>query len=119
MFSSKNHIMMITLFVFLAAATLMAAVGGSARFSVEKPLFAAGTEIAPGQYDVKWKSEGQEASVVFTLVGKPNGIKVQGKVEQADKKYEFNSMAIGKDSADRLAIKQLQFSGKNIRIIFE
>ena len=118
MFIRKNHIMMVAFLVLLTATVLMAA-GGSAKFTVERPLFAAGTEIAPGRYNVQWESNGQEASVVFTPVGKPNGIKVQGKVEEADKKYEFDAMAIGKDSADRLSIKQLQFSGKNIRIIFE
>jgi hypothetical protein len=118
MFNSKNHIRMFTLLVLLTATVLMAA-GGSARFQVEKPLFAAGTEIAPGDYNVKWEPKGEEASVVFTPVGKPKGITVQGKIEQADKKYEFDSMAVGKDSAGRLAIKQLQFGGKKIRIVFE
>lgn len=118
MFNNKKCIGMAALLVLLVATALMAA-GGSAKFTVVNPLFAAGTEIAPGQYNVKWEAKGQEASVLFTLVGKPNGIKVQGKVEQADKKYEFSSMAIGKDSAGRPAIKQLQFGGKDIRIVFE
>ena len=118
MFISKKQMMMSALLILLAATILMAS-GGSARFTASKSLFAAGTEIAQGQYDVKWEANGSDASVVFTPVGKAKGITVKGKIEQADKKFESNSMAIGKDSSDRPAIKNLQFSGKNIRIVFE
>lgn len=115
MFKSKNLII-VALLVLLTAAPILAAEEGSARFTVVQPLFASGTEIKPGKYDVKWDSTGE---VTFAFVGKPGGIKVQGKIEESEKQYDFNSMATGKDAAGRPAIKQLQFRGKNIRIVFE
>jgi hypothetical protein len=109
-----KHLIIVTLLVFFIAAPIIAA-EESARFAVVETLYASGTEIKPGKYDVKWDDKGE---VTFSLVGKPGGIKVQGKIEEVDKKYDYNSMAVGKDSAGRPAIKQLQFRGKNIRIVF-
>jgi hypothetical protein len=119
MFNRKNLIVTITLFIILAAGVLMAAEGGNAKFAIVRPLFVAGTEIKVGQYDVKWEAGSQDTAVIFTPVGKSEGIKVQGKFEEVAKKFENNSMAIGKDAAGRDAIKQLQFSGRNFRIVFE
>jgi hypothetical protein len=113
--SKIKHLIIVTLLVFLIAAPIIAA-EESARFAVVETLYASGTEIKPGKYDVKWETNGE---VTFGFIGKPGGIKIQGKLEESDKKYDYNSMAVGKDSAGRPAIKQLQFRGKNIRIVFE
>jgi hypothetical protein len=118
MFNSKKLIVMVTLFLLLAS-TIIALESGNARFAATRTIFAAGTELKAGQYDVKWESNGQDTTVVFTPVGTRTEIKVQGKVENSEKKYEYNSMVTGKDSAGRDAIKQLQFKGNNVRIIFE
>ena len=107
-----KNLIIVSLLVLFVAAPIMAA----ARFAVVETLYASGTEIKPGKYDVSWDASGE---VTFGFIGKPGGIKVHGKIEEVDKKYDYNSMAIGKDSAGRPAIKQLQFSGKNIRIVFE
>ena len=61
----------------------------------------------------------QEADVTFEPVGKTGGITVKGTLEEVDKKFNLNSVAIGKDSQGRDAILQLQFSGKKIRINFD
>jgi hypothetical protein len=110
-----KNLVVFMLLVFFIAAPIIAAVE-VARFNVADTYFAAGTEIKPGRYDVKWESNGE---VTFGFVGKPGGIKVQGKIEEGDKKYDANNIIIGKDSAGRSAIKQLQFKGKNVRIVFE
>jgi hypothetical protein len=109
-----KHLIFVTLLVFFIAAPIIAA-EETARFAVVETLYASGTEIKPGKYDVKWDDKGE---VTFGFIGKPGGITVQGKIEEVDKKYDYNSMAVGKDSAGRPAIKQLQFRGKNIRIVF-
>jgi uncharacterized protein (TIGR02588 family) len=118
MFNSKKLIVMVTLFLLLAA-TIIAAENGKARFAATRTIFAAGTELKAGQYDVKWEANGQETTVLFTPVGTRTEIKVQGKVEQSEKKYDYNSMVTGKDSAGRDAVKELQFKGNNVRIVFE
>jgi hypothetical protein len=110
-----KNLIIVTLLVLCIAAPIIAA-EEAARFAVVETVYASGTEIKPGKYDVKWDSKGE---VTFGFVGKPGGITVQGKIEEVDKKYDYNSMATGKDSAGRPAIKQLQFRGKNIRIVFE
>jgi hypothetical protein len=119
MFKCKNLIMLSMLLVILASTSIMAVDGGSAKFVVTRPLFAAGTEVKVGQYDVKWQPGTQTTEVTFAAVGKSLEIKLQGKIEEVETKYDYNSMVIGKDSAGREAIKQLQFSGKKIRIVFE
>jgi hypothetical protein len=106
----------VTLLVFFIAAPIIAAEEAGARFAVVETLYASGTEIKPGKYDVKWDDKGE---VTFGFVGKPGGIKVQGKIEEVDKKFDYNSMATAKDASGRQTIKQLQFRGKNIRIVFE
>jgi hypothetical protein len=118
MFNSKKLFVMVALFMILSTVMIFAE-GGSARFAATRPLYAAGTELKTGQYDVKWETNGQATTVIFTPVGTRTEIKVQGKVEQSDKKYDYNSMVTGKDAAGRDAVKQLQFKGNNVRIIFE
>jgi hypothetical protein len=111
-----KHLIVVTLLVFFIAAPIISAEEATARFAVVETLYASGTEIKPGKYDVKWDDKGE---VTFGFIGKPGGIKVQGKIEESEKKYDYNSMAVGKDSAGRPAIKQLQFRGRNIRIAFD
>jgi hypothetical protein len=119
MLNNKHLIMIVTLLVLLVAAPLVAADSGSASFVVTAPLYVAGSQINPGQYNVKWESHSPEATVTFTGVEKPVVIKVPGKVEQVDSKASYNSIITGKDAAGHESIKQLLFSGKNVRIIFE
>ncbi|MDI9613988.1 MAG: hypothetical protein QM330_13225 [Acidobacteriota bacterium] len=121
MFSRKNVVLMSVLFVFLLSLPLMAAQKGSARVTLTKAVFVAGTEteIKAGKYDAKWNAEGEDATVVFSPVGKPDKIEVKGKVESVDKKFEFNSLGIGTDASGRPAIKNLQLKGKTMRIVFE
>jgi hypothetical protein len=119
MFKKIASMMLVTLLILLVAAPLMSDEKGAARFNVVEPLFAAGTEIKTGQYDIKWETVATETTVEFVQIGKPSGVKVKGKIEQVNNKYDYNSIATGKDSAGRLAVKQLQFRGKNIRIVFE
>ncbi len=118
MLNSKKMIVLGVLFMLLASV-IIASESGSARFAATRTLFAGGTELKAGQYDVKWEAEGQETSVIFSPVGTRTDIKIQGKIEQSEKKYQYNSMVTGKDSQGRDAIKQLQFKGKNIKIVFE
>ncbi len=118
MFRFKNLILVVTILVLLAAP-ILAAEGGSAKFVVTRNMYVAGTEIKAGAYEVKWEPSDKSAAVTFARIGKTEEIKVQGKLEEVAKKYDFNSVAIGKDSAGREAIIQLQFSGKSIRIVFE
>ncbi len=121
MFKSKNLMMLVTLSILLAAAvsTVIAAEGsGSAKFAVTNTIFVAGNEIKPGSYDVKWEANGSDATVVFVNQGKEVA-KIPAKVEEVNKKGDYNSLAIGKDSAGHDAIKGMQFAGKKIRIVFE
>jgi len=118
MFNFKNC-MIVMLLVLLAAAPILAeATGGSAQFNVATTLFAAGTEIPPGEYTVKWKANNTEATVTFRIEGKAP-IVLKGKIQTADKKYQYDSMAVGKDSSGRDAIMALRFGGKKISIVFE
>ncbi len=120
MLNSKNLILVVSLLVLLVAAPIvMASEGGSVKFAVTQKLFVAGSEINPGQYSVSWDSGSPDATVTFTGVEKPVVIKVHGKIEQVDSKAAYNSIITGKDPAGHEAIKQLRFSGKNIRITFE
>jgi hypothetical protein len=116
---NRKRIIMATVLVLIAAAAMMAAESGSARFAATRAIFVAGTEIKAGPYDVKWEASGQDTAVIFKSVGTTHEIKVQGKIESSDKAYDYNSIVTGKDSSGRDAIKQLQFRGKNIRIVFE
>jgi hypothetical protein len=123
MVNKKNLIVVAALLVLLTVAPIMALAdsdSGSARFVVSRTLFAAGSEIPVGQYEVKWESVGDDASVVFEPRGRRGDpIKVQGKIERVERNYDFNSISMGKDSAGRDTMRQLQFRGRNIRIVFE
>jgi hypothetical protein len=121
MFKSKNTMMLITLLILLAtaASTLLAAEGsGTAKFAVTDTLFVAGNEIKPGSYDVKWEATGSDATVRFINQGKEVA-KIPAKLVDIDKKGDYNSLAVGKDSAGRDSIKGIQFAGKKVRIVFE
>lgn len=118
MFKNKNLMMLIAISLLLSAATMALAAGGSAKFAVTNTLFVAGTEIKPGSYDVKWEATGSEATVIFVNQGREVA-KIPAKLVEVDKKGDYNSLAIGKDSSGRDAIKGLQFAGKNVRIVFE
>jgi hypothetical protein len=118
MLNSKKFIMM-ALLTLLAVAPIMATENGSGRFSLAKPLFASGTEIKAGTYDIKFETNDKSASVTFMVVGKAQKIEVQGKVQSVEAKSEYDSMGVGKDSQGRDAIKRISFSGKKIQIIFE
>ncbi len=102
--------------LILAAAPIMAA-GNKVNYSVTKPVYVAGVEIQPGKYQVKWETKSPEATVVFILKGKTVAT-VQGKVEQLQKKSDYNSLIIGKDSAGRDAINALLFRNKDISVVF-
>ena len=90
---------------------------GTGKFVVDQILFAAGTEIKAGEYNVKWESHGSEVTVEFTPIGKAQGVKVPGKIVEANEKFDSNSIVIAKDPDGRDVIKELKFSG--IKIIFE
>jgi hypothetical protein len=124
MLNKKYFIVSVAFLVLLAVAPIMAAEKGSAekgsgRFVVSRTLVAAGTEIKAGEYDVKWMSHSPEATVEFTPVGKPQGVKVQGKIVGVDKKFDFDSIGIAKDPSGRETLKELQFSGKKMKIVFD
>jgi hypothetical protein len=117
MFNSRNF-MIVMLLVLLTAAPILAATSGSGTFGITTKLLAAGTEINPGEYSVKWKSNSPEATVTFITEGKAP-IVVKGKIVMGDKKFEWDSMVIVKDSSGRDVIKALQFGGKKMSIVFE
>ena len=122
---NRNHfIASVAFLILLAVAPIIAAEKGSAekgsgRFVVPRTLVIAGTEIKEGEYDVKWESHSPEATVEFTPIGKSQGVKVQGKIEEVNDKFDSNSIGIAKDPAGRGVIKELQFSGKKMKIVFE
>ncbi len=119
MSNRKNVIVIVALLIFALAVPMFAADAGKAKFAVTRPLFVGGSEVAIGTYEVQWQANGQTTDVTFSAIGKSNVIKAQGKIEQVDKKFDYNSLVIGKDAAGREAIRQLQFRGGNIRILFE
>lgn len=118
MLNSKKLIAF-ALLTLLAAAPILAMEKGSGRFSLTKPFFAAGTEIKAGTYDVKYEVNDQTASVTFMVVGKAQKTVVEGKVQRAEAKSDFNSLGVGKDSEGRDVIKRIVFRGKTIQILFE
>ena len=118
MLNRKYFIVSVAFIILLAVATLMAAEKGSGRFTVDRTLVAAGTEIKAGEYNVKWEGQGPEVTVEFAPVGKPQGVKVQGKIEAVDKKFDFDSLGIAKDQTGREVIKEIQFGGKKMKIVF-
>jgi hypothetical protein len=123
MFNRKNLVMFLAFLILLAAVPAIASENssGSSKFAVTSTLFVAGAELQAGQYEVSWQAgeDGTSTAVTFAPAGKKNGVTVQGKIENVAQKYDYNSMAIGSDATGRKVIKQLQFSGKNIRIVFE
>jgi hypothetical protein len=118
MLKSRNLMMLVTLLVFLAAVPTIALANGSAKFTIPNTLFIAGNEVKPGEYDIKWESSSPEATVTFITKEKVVA-KAQGKIVEGDKRFDFDTFLIGKDSAGRMTIKELQFSGKKFRIVFE
>jgi hypothetical protein len=129
MSNKNNFVVSVAFLILLALAPMMmaeegigrfAAKGsvekGSGRFVMDKILFAAGTKIKAGEYNVKWESHGPDAIVEFTPVGKAQGVKVPGKIVEVNEEFGSNDMVIAKDPDGRDVIKELKFSG--IKIIF-
>jgi len=124
MLNRKNIIASITFSILLAVAPTMAAkkesvTKGSGTFVVPQTLLVAGTEIQAGEYDVKWESSSSEATVQFRPVERGSEVKVQGKIEDVDKKFESNAVGISKDASGRKVLEELQFGGKKMKIVFD
>jgi ferredoxin len=90
---------------------------GSGKIVVDQIIFAAGTKIKAGEYDVKWESHGPDVTVEFTPIGKAQGVKVPGRIVEVNEKFDSDSMVIAKDPDGRNVMKELKFSG--IKILFE
>ena len=116
MFSARN-LLIITGMLTLLAAPIIAA-SGKATYQVTRPMIVAGSELQPGEYEVKWESKSPEADVTFKLNGKVVA-KVQGKIETLENKTMYNTLVIGKDSSGRESIKGLLFGDKNVKVVFE
>lgn len=117
---SRSRILLcVAAVMLLAALALQAAEKGSASFRVQNPLLVAGTEVAPGEYKVNYMSQSPEAEVTFTTPRGKLATKVQGKIVNVEKKYDFNSLVIGKDDSGRLILHAIEFGGKKYRIVFE
>jgi len=117
MLKNRNSIVLVTLLILLAAIPVTMA-KDSYQFAVSRTMYVAGTQIKAGTYEVKYEVNNSEATVMFYAFGKV-AVKVQGKVEESKKPAENNSLAIGKDSAGREAIKALLFRDKTTTIVFE
>ena len=117
MFNSRNCIIVMFVILLAAAPILAETTSGSGNFGVTTKILTAGTEINPGEYSVKWKSNSPEATVTFITEGKAP-IVVKGKIVMGDKKYDWNSIMIEKDSSGHDVLKALQFGGKKISIVF-
>jgi hypothetical protein len=116
MFINKTVTMIVALLILLAAVPVWA-LEGSAEFILSETMVCAGTEFKAGSYDVKYQSSSPEVTVTFMLKGKVIA-KIQGKIEELNKKNESSSMLIGKDASGRPVINSLQFGGKKIRVNF-
>ena len=118
-----RHMIITAIFLLiLTAVPIMAAEKGSADFDIGSAVRVAGVDIDEGRYKVAWKANGDdstEADVTFTLSGKNDEINVKGKIVRTEKKDPYTLIIFGKDSSGQKVIKQLQFSGKKIRIAFE
>lgn len=122
MLNKKHMIITVILSLILAAIPVLGADKGSASFKLSSDFRVAGEEIAKGEYKVLWETNGndpEEAEVIFKSNRKKDTVTVKGKIEQVPNKYDFNSIAIMKDSTGQKVIKQLQFGGKKFRIVFE
>jgi len=118
MLTNKRMLACAMLGIILVAALAVASPKGSSPFNVPETMLIAGKEIKAGQYDVKWESNSSEATVTFSVLGKPI-LEVKGKVVEGDKKFEANSFLIGKDASGRKVIKEIQYSGKKTSIVLE
>jgi len=119
MLNRNNLIATVAFVLLLAVAPIVAAEKGAGRFVVPRTVVVDGSEIKEGEYDVKWVSHSPEATVEFTPIGKSQGVKVQGKIEEVNEKFDSNNIGIAKDPAGRGVIKELQFGGKKMKIVFE
>lgn len=119
---NKKYITLVAmLFALMAVVPVLAAqeMHGKAKFDVPENLYVEGKALKEGQYNVSYEYTGKEAQVTFKRSGQKNTFTIKGTVQQAAKKYDWDSMAIGKDASGNKTIKELQFSGKTLRIVFD
>jgi hypothetical protein len=116
MLNRRNLFVISILLILLTAAPILAE-SGSANYTVSKPMFIAGTEIQAGEYQVKYKSNSPEVTVIVKSNGKVVAT-VKGKLEKLDKETDYTSLLVGKDSAGRDSIQALQFGGKKYKVVF-
>ena len=116
MFSVRNSLLVVVLLILVAAPILAA--GGTVKYVVSRPMFVGGTELQPGEYEVKWQSHSPEATVVFKLQGKVMAT-VEGKVEKLEKKTAYTSLVVGKNATGQDMIKALLFGDKDISVVLE
>lgn len=120
MFRNIQFIALVSLLVLLAAAPIIAAEKGSVNLQIEGTVFAAGSEIQPGLYSVKWQSNSPETTVTFVSKKKNKAMAtVQGKMVDVDKAFDYDSFLASKDSSGRLVMQEIQLRGKKVKIVFE
>lgn len=117
MLNNKYRIILVTLLVLAISASTMVLANGTGKFKVSRTMYINGSEIKAGVYDVTWESNSPEATVVFMAKGKPV-LTVKGKIEEAAKEFDYNSITLGKDTAGHEAITSLQFRGGKTAVIF-
>jgi hypothetical protein len=104
--------------IFLAAASTIAVAKKAPIFKVSETVYAAGIEIRSGEYAVTWESNSPKAIVSFAVDGKTVA-KAEGKVVEANKASEYDTLVIVKDSSGRKVIKEIRFAGGKNSIVFE
>ena len=118
MIVKKNMFAIFMLLTLFVAALGMAAAKGSTTFTLGRPLLMAGKEMQTGEYEISWEPGSQEVTVLFLQKGKEVA-KVQGKILEQAKKYNYTAIEVGNDSSGRDILKALQIGGKKFKIVFD
>ena len=108
--------------LMLALAILVGANGatyaqGSINLNISLPSSLNGTNIAPGEYRVRWDSHSPEITVTFNK-GRKVIATADGKLVDRDTKYDHDGVVYRVNADGTHSIQEIRLAGKKQAIVF-
>jgi hypothetical protein len=110
-------------FAVIALASTPALAKNSTKLKIDEPALLAGTEIAPGIYDVSWESDGSKVTVKFVrdinfTKEKEVVAEVQAKLVDRETKHPYTMVKFGVNGGGAKPIKEIGFEGMKQTLVF-
>ncbi len=117
MSGKKNLLIVLPLLGLLCAIPAIASSKGTMTCQLDGPALLAGETLAPGQYEVSWRSHSPEVDITFVRNGKQ--FEAHGRLVERDSAPPYDSVLLDKDASGHDVVKEIRMHGKKTAIVIE